>query len=75
MEYNIGITSCRDVFHTQHSAGVATGVSDAIHWLESLASEEMRQKLSEPTPAEVGNPHKTTDSEHDDAGLVEKYSP
>jgi hypothetical protein len=75
MEYNTAVRSCRDAFHTVHSAGVAAGVSDTIHWLESLAGDEMRQKLSEPTPVEVGNPQPTAQSEHDDAGLVEKYSP
>ncbi len=75
MEYSTAVSSCRDAFHTAHSAGIATGVSDTINWLESLASDEMRQKLSVPTPDDVGNPHNTADSEHDDAGLVEKYSP
>lgn len=75
MEYNIAVNACRDAVHTAHSAGMAAGVSDTVQWLQSLAGEEMRQKLSEPTPVEVGKPHHTADSEHDDAGLVARYSP
>jgi hypothetical protein len=50
MESINAIKGANDVFHTQHSAGRTAGFSDAINWLESLASDQTINSLSAPAP-------------------------
>ena len=74
MEYTCAVRNARDTFHTQHSAGVTVGIGDTLNWIESLASDETLSKLSLPTDDQPENQN-TASGEHDDAALVEKYSP
>lgn len=72
MESINAINGSKDVFHTQHSAGSTAGFSDAINWLESLASEETINSLS---PAQAQNEQPTADGQHEEAMPVESNSP
>lgn len=72
MEYNRAVENARDTFHSQHSAGVTVGIADTLNWIESLASDELFQKLSLPTDAQ---PENNTASGDGEAALVEKFSP
>lgn len=74
MEYNRSVNACSDVFHTQHSAGVAKGITDTLNWIESLASPDMLERLSRPSGDQEGKPD-TSDSDHEDAALLERLSP
>lgn len=47
------VRACKDVMHTTHSAAQAGGMNEMINWLLSLASDEMHQKLSQPTGEQV----------------------
>jgi hypothetical protein len=62
------IKGANDVFHTQHSAGRTAGFSDAINWLESLASDETISKLSR-VPAT--QEQITMDGQQDEAAPVD----
>lgn len=74
MQFDRAVANSRDVFHTQHSAGVTVGISDTLNWIESLASDQLYQNLSRPSGDQDGNPN-TASGEQDDAALVEKFSP
>lgn len=74
MEYNRSIANANDVMHTQHSAGVTVGINGTLNWIESLASDQVLQNLSGPTADQVGKTD-TASGDHDDAALVEKFSP
>ena len=65
------INGSKDVFHTQHSAGRTAGFSDAINWLESLASEQTINSLSAAQPQ---NEHNTADGQFQEAAPVESDS-
>lgn len=63
IQFNLQTTACADVFHTQHSAGMAKGWGDCLNWLESL-SRASRE------------PEATTDKdESGEASILEHYSP
>lgn len=47
------VRACKDVMHTTHSAAQAGGMNEMLNWLLSLASDEMHQKLSQPTGDQV----------------------
>lgn len=38
VEYRLAVTNAKDIFHTQHSAGVVSGYGQAIESILSLAS-------------------------------------
>lgn len=65
------IAGSNDQFHTVHSAGRTAGFSEALNWIESCASDEM---LSRVTGAQATKQN-TSDSEQDDAALLERFSP
>lgn len=71
MESINAIKGANDVFHTQHSAGRTAGFSDAINWLESLASDQAIQSLSS---SSLVNEQKTADGQQEEAAPVERRS-
>ncbi len=67
-EFNTAISACQDPMHTVHSAARAAGFSDAIQWLESLASDQMLSRLT-------GDQVKNTDAqEQNDLSASERRS-
>lgn len=71
LEYSNAISGAKDQFHTVHSAGRTAGFSDALNWIDSCASEEMFSRVT----GVQATKQNTSDSEQDDAALLEKFSP
>lgn len=69
VEATNAINGAADVFHTQHSAGRSQGFSDAVNWLESLASDQLINAISRPTGDSGGND--TADAEQSGSVLAE----
>lgn len=46
LEYANAVRGAQDQFHTVHSAGRTAGITDALNWLESLASDQMISRSS-----------------------------
>lgn len=72
MEFNVAIQNAKQ--GTPFAAGVTTGISEAFNWIQSLASDEMFEKLSRPSGESDGNKN-TAVEDIGDPDLVERYSP
>jgi hypothetical protein len=67
----LAVVGCADVFHTQHSAGVAHGAGELFKCQKSWASNEMAKAISEATTASVAQ---TESGELEAAGISEHRS-
>jgi hypothetical protein len=57
IQFATAVSACRDVFHTQHSAGNAKGFGDALDWLASLSRCSRAPEPSRPDVNRTNDSH------------------
>ncbi len=62
-----GVANAADVFHTQHSAGVTTGMDNMLKYLWNMASDEILKRFQDDAPAKASNNTGTDERESDPA--------